>query len=70
MIAQYDDLAWRKSSASNVEGCCVELAPLPGGGVAVRDSKDPDGAVLCFTATEWAAFATGMAAGEFDALHQ
>ncbi|TMR07047.1 DUF397 domain-containing protein [Actinomadura soli] len=37
---------WHKSShsASN-GGNCVELAMLPGA-VAVRDGKDPDGAVL------------------------
>jgi len=39
---------------------------MPGGGVAVRDSKDPDGPILRFTAAEWAAFVEGVAAGEFD----
>jgi len=34
----------------------LEVAPLPGGGRAVRDSKDPDGPVLRFTAPEWTAF--------------
>jgi hypothetical protein len=63
-------LIWRKASASASNGNCVEVAPLRGGGVAVRDSKDPDGAILRFTAAEWAAFADGMAAGEFDLAHQ
>jgi hypothetical protein len=61
-------LAWRKASASTTNGNCVELAPLPDGGVAVRDSKDPSGPNLRFTAAEWSAFANGMAAGEFDEL--
>jgi hypothetical protein len=61
-------LQWRKASASTVNGACVELAPLPTGGVAVRDSKDQDGPVLQFTKAEWAAFASGMAAGEFESL--
>ena len=59
-------LVWRKASASTTNGNCVEIAAIPGGGVAVRDSKDPDGPILWFTAAEWAAFAEGMAAGEFD----
>jgi Domain of unknown function (DUF397) len=68
MGAQNVILAWRKASASMPGGSCVELAPLPEGGVAVRDSKDPQGPVLRFTPAEWAAFTTGMAAGEFDEL--
>jgi hypothetical protein len=32
----------------------------------VRDSKNPTGAALMFTATEWAAFIAGVRAGEFD----
>lgn len=68
MVARQEILAWRKASASNLDTCCVEVAQLPEGGVAVRDSKDPQGPVLHFTPGEWAAFATGMAAGEFDSL--
>lgn len=56
---------WRKSSFSN-NGGCVEVSPLTGGGVAVRDSKHRGGAVLRFTATEWAAFVAGVRAHEFD----
>jgi uncharacterized protein DUF397 len=34
---------------------------------AVRDSKNPTGPALMFTAaTEWAAFTSGVQAGEFD----
>jgi hypothetical protein len=61
-------LNWRKSSFSIPGGNCVELAPLPGGGVAVRDSKDPSGSVLRFTGAEWTAFCAGYDAGEFDGL--
>jgi hypothetical protein len=63
-IRPIDSLRWRKSSFSG-QGDCVEIAGLPGGGAAVRDSKDPDGAVLTFTAGEWAAFLAGAKAGEF-----
>lgn len=39
-------LTWRKSSLSSDNGTCVELAGLPGGLVAVRDSKNPAGGHL------------------------
>jgi hypothetical protein len=60
-----DGLVWHKSSYSTNCGNCVEVAELPGGGAAVRDSKDPGGHVLKFTASEWSAFIYGAIAGEF-----
>jgi Domain of unknown function (DUF397) len=57
---------WHKSSFSSGQGgACVEVADLDGG-CAVRDSKNPTGPALMFTATAWAAFTTGVRAGEFD----
>ncbi|MBO2445809.1 DUF397 domain-containing protein [Actinomadura barringtoniae] len=44
---------WRKSSHSGSGDQCVEVAALPGNGRAVRDSKDPDGPALLFSAAEW-----------------
>jgi Domain of unknown function (DUF397) len=61
-------LSWQKSSFTANNGQCVELAALPEGGVAIRDSKNPDGPHLCFTAGEWAAFSKGFNAGEFSHL--
>lgn len=50
-------LQWRKSSYSNGSGGnCVEMASLASGGAAVRDSKDPDRAVLMFSARAWGDF--------------
>jgi len=58
---------WRTSSFSSDQGGeCVEVADLPNGGRGVRDSKNPTGPALTFTATEWVAFTTGVRAGEFD----
>jgi Domain of unknown function (DUF397) len=51
-----DALIWIKSSYSGGGGSeCVEVAALPSG-VAIRDSKDPDGPVLRFTAEDWKTF--------------
>jgi hypothetical protein len=62
-----DSLPWRKASASGNNGC-VEVAPLPDGGVAVRDSKDATGPVLSFTRHEWVSFLDGLDRGEFSHL--
>lgn len=58
-------VTWRTSSHSNDIDACIEVAGLAGGGWAVRDSKDPRGAVLMFTAAEWTAFVGGVRDGEF-----
>lgn len=68
MAAQEDRTAlkWVKSSESFSNSNCVEVAGLPDGGIAMRDSKHPDGPVLKFTPGEWAAFLGGVRNGEFD----
>ena len=57
---------WKKSSRSSGDGQCVAVATLGQDAVGVRDSKDPNGPVLVFTAAEWAAFVGGVKDGEFD----
>ena len=55
---------WRRSSYCG-NGSCVEIAKI-GDTYLVRDAKDPDGAVLHFSAPEWLAFRSSVKAGEFD----
>ena len=59
-------LAWQKSRRSNPSGNCVEMAALPDGGIAVRNSRHPDGPALIYTADEIAAFVQGAKDGDFD----
>jgi hypothetical protein len=60
-----DRLQWRKATAS-ANGACVEVARVATGGVAMRDSKDPNGPILRYTDLEWRAFLDGARNGEFD----
>jgi Domain of unknown function (DUF397) len=57
-------LSWVKSTHSFANGNCVEVARMPNGGVGVRDSKDPQGPALSFTAGEWRAFIGAVQKGE------
>ncbi|HEV2376276.1 MAG TPA: DUF397 domain-containing protein [Streptosporangiaceae bacterium] len=59
---------WRKSSASNPSGCCVEIGELPNGRVALRNSRDKSGPALVHSRTEVAAFLISLRDGEFDQL--
>jgi hypothetical protein len=60
------DVTWQKSQHSNPNGACVEVALLPDGGIAVRNSRFPTGPALVYTRAEIAAFLAGAKAGEFD----
>ncbi|MQS13682.1 DUF397 domain-containing protein [Streptomyces kaniharaensis] len=60
--------AWRKSSHSGGNGACVEIATPTAGVVAVRDSKDPQGPRLHFSADAWNSFATAAGTGAFGEL--
>ena len=59
------DATWRKSSHSGGNGGnCVEVGAQPQAGhVLVRDTKDRQGSVLCFTAGAWKQFADWLRSG-------
>jgi hypothetical protein len=65
MNPDFADVRWIKSRSCSADGC-VEVAQLPGGNVAVRDSKDVTKTAHVFDRDEWAAFITGAKNGEFD----
>lgn len=57
--------AWRKTRRSIGNGECVEVAPLVGT-VGVRDSVDPRGPVLQYSAGSWRSFIVATKQGNFD----
>ncbi len=62
------EVVWHKSHLSNPSGNCVEVARLPDGGVAVRNSRHPHGPALIYTPAEITAFVQGAKEGDFDHL--
>ncbi|MEU6833339.1 DUF397 domain-containing protein [Nocardia beijingensis] len=54
---------WFKSRYSGADKACVEVAFLAGGGIGVRDSKNPADPALVFTPGDWDAFTAGIAHG-------
>jgi len=44
------------------------MARLPGGVIAIRNSRHPDGPALLYTPTEIDAFIRGIKEGDFDVL--
>ncbi|MGX1761961.1 DUF397 domain-containing protein [Streptomyces lydicus] len=65
---QIEGVTWTKSRRSAPANNCVEVAALPDGGFAVRNSRHPQGPALVYTREELAAFIGGAKDGEFDAM--
>ena len=60
------DVQWRLAGGGDGSG--VEMAKLPDGQIAVRNSADPDGPALIYTRAEIEALIGGAQDGDFDAL--
>ncbi|WNI31366.1 DUF397 domain-containing protein [Streptomyces sp. ITFR-6] len=54
------EASWVKSSYSNAQSSCVEIATVGGGAVPVRDSKNIAGPVIVLSEHAWHAFLTGI----------
>lgn len=65
-LNQLSAAQWRKSSRSGpYSDNCVEVA-MAARAVGVRDSKDPAGPVLVFSAERWRSFVRQTQSGHFD----
>ncbi|MFC6085991.1 DUF397 domain-containing protein [Sphaerisporangium aureirubrum] len=65
--AELKSAPWRKATKSGSNGGdCLEIAPLPEGRVALRDTEAPHQPPFVVTATVWDAFVDGAKKGEFD----
>ncbi|HZN72607.1 MAG TPA: DUF397 domain-containing protein [Micromonosporaceae bacterium] len=58
-------VSWRRSTLSNGEGNCVEVAWI-GDRVATRDSKDPAGPVIVIDGRAWYEFLAAVKSDEFN----
>jgi hypothetical protein len=70
--SELGELDWQVAGAghagSGEAGSGVEMARLPDGQIAVRNSADPQGPALIYTRAEIEALIGGAQDGDFDAL--
>jgi hypothetical protein len=59
-IPDLSTATWRKSSYSQGGNDCLEVTRDAPTLVPVRDSKNPDGPQLAFSAEAWTAFVSGL----------
>lgn len=58
-------ITWKKSSYSSGQGQeCVEVAPEPKNGIAVRDSRNPQNGVLWLDRQHWCAWIRAVKDGD------
>jgi Domain of unknown function (DUF397) len=65
MKADAESFGWRKARRSMANGNCVEVRPV-NGAIAVRDSKNPGGYTLAYSAASWRAFTLAAQQGRYD----
>ncbi|MER6177299.1 DUF397 domain-containing protein [Streptosporangium sp. NPDC001681] len=54
------------ADAARASSDCLEVAPLSGGRVGLRDTEAPERAPFVVSASVWDAFVDGAKKGEFD----
>jgi hypothetical protein len=59
-------VTWKKSRRSNPSGNCVEIAELPEGAIAVRDSRQQSGPALIYSRIEIGLLISRARAGGLD----
>ena len=57
---------WHTSSFSGNNGTCVQIATLPDGRIAVRNSNHPEDGIVLFTRAEINAWIIRIKTGELD----
>ena len=62
------DADWQASQHGDPQAARVEMAALPGGSIAMRNSRYPGGPALIYTYAEIEAFIAGAKDGDFDDL--
>ncbi|MFG2091585.1 DUF397 domain-containing protein [Spirillospora sp. NPDC048824] len=65
MSGDFAAAKWRKSSRSNSEQECVEVAEVPSA-IGIRDSKNPEGAPLILNRTTFTDLLNHVKAGRLD----
>ncbi|AZS75365.1 DUF397 domain-containing protein [Streptomyces sp. Je 1-4] len=60
------EFRFRKSSYSNAERECLEVATNIPGTVAIRDSKNPAGPILQLGPDTWTTFRSAVVTGRFE----
>ncbi|GAA0925382.1 DUF397 domain-containing protein [Nonomuraea longicatena] len=67
LATELANAAWRKATKSGDNGGdCLEVAPLSGGRVAIRDTEAPHQPPFVVSPSVWDAFIDGAKNGEFD----
>ncbi|MGP3911741.1 DUF397 domain-containing protein [Nonomuraea sp. 10N515B] len=67
LVAELETAEWRKASFSGANGGdCIEVAPLSGGRVGLRDTERPDVEPWVVRGGVFRAFVAGVKKGEFD----
>jgi Domain of unknown function (DUF397) len=66
--ASLTEATWKAAGHGEPRAASAEMAALPGGSIAMRNSRDRDGLALIYTHAEIEAFIDGVKAGEFDHL--